>query len=337
MYPSFRILIITDNLELSQELQEYLQSRNYSLEVAASEESALEKFNESPFNLLICQDKLKDKSGFQLYKKLEPELEKRNSAFFIVLSNYSKEDVQLGLELGIDNFIFTPVDSTSLRNKVDKLYNKSFQFNYYETPRFLEQFYSSPIPMFFSKDFEIQETNRAFTQLFEQCKINPEDLYFNDLFELNGNQQNHLNLRKLENGLIDHCWLDGVECVLQPKQKFSLYKSVVGSRDGKRMLAILMPQCRHHAGGLENEDCPVYGTCLKNQDISVSANDADLQLTPRETEIFNLSAAGVPLKQIAARLQLSQRTVEKHRSNIMRKTETHSMMEAILKIRRKEV
>ncbi len=54
-------------------------------------------------------------------------------------------------------------------------------------------------------------------------------------------------------------------------------------------------------------------------------NVASLQLlTDREREILTLVAKGLSNKRIATRLTLSVKTVEKHRSNFMRKLELHN-------------
>lgn len=42
-------------------------------------------------------------------------------------------------------------------------------------------------------------------------------------------------------------------------------------------------------------------------------------LTPREREIAQLAASGATSKEIGARLDISPRTVEKHRADLMRK------------------
>jgi DNA-binding NarL/FixJ family response regulator len=52
-------------------------------------------------------------------------------------------------------------------------------------------------------------------------------------------------------------------------------------------------------------------------------------LTPREQEIFALLAEGHSLKQIGERLFISPKTVENHRSNIMRKLGIQSTLELI--------
>lgn len=52
-------------------------------------------------------------------------------------------------------------------------------------------------------------------------------------------------------------------------------------------------------------------------------------LTPRETEVFRGLIAGLPNKAIAADLGLSQKTVEIHRSKVMRKMRARSFAELV--------
>jgi DNA-binding NarL/FixJ family response regulator len=49
-----------------------------------------------------------------------------------------------------------------------------------------------------------------------------------------------------------------------------------------------------------------------------------VQITEREKEVLKLIAMAHSTKRIAARLNLSVKTVEKHRSNLMRKLELHN-------------
>ncbi len=50
-------------------------------------------------------------------------------------------------------------------------------------------------------------------------------------------------------------------------------------------------------------------------------------LTPRQHEIMEMVLAGHPSKNIAADLEISQRTVENHRASIMKKTGARSLPE----------
>ncbi len=53
------------------------------------------------------------------------------------------------------------------------------------------------------------------------------------------------------------------------------------------------------------------------------------KLSPREQEIMRLLAEGVPKAEIADQLCISIKTVENHRTNIMRKLDIHSAMELV--------
>ncbi|MBK8815967.1 MAG: hypothetical protein IPN42_10925 [Methylococcaceae bacterium] len=50
-------------------------------------------------------------------------------------------------------------------------------------------------------------------------------------------------------------------------------------------------------------------------------------LTPREMDILPLTIAGIPNKEIAQQLGVSFRTVELHRTNILRKTGASNFLE----------
>lgn len=54
-----------------------------------------------------------------------------------------------------------------------------------------------------------------------------------------------------------------------------------------------------------------------------------LRLTPRETEVVQLIAEGNSTKQVAAKLGISIKTVEAHRTNVMRALNYHSQVDLV--------
>ena len=89
-------------------------------------------------------------------------------------------------------------------------------------------------------------------------------------------------------------------------------------------------------GGLTvNEPGALAASCLPqfgNAEESIDAIRDRLSpqrslsvLSPRELEVLQLLVSGLANKQVASRLFLSVRTVEKHRANIHRKLETRSL------------
>jgi two-component system response regulator FixJ len=70
----------------------------------------------------------------------------------------------------------------------------------------------------------------------------------------------------------------------------------------------------------------------KSSDIAMRAAEAEVmlgKLTPREREVLEGLAKGFPNKTIAYDLDISSRTVEVHRANLMSKLEVRSLSDAL--------
>ncbi|HWD08126.1 MAG TPA: response regulator transcription factor, partial [Actinomycetota bacterium] len=69
----------------------------------------------------------------------------------------------------------------------------------------------------------------------------------------------------------------------------------------------------------------------------VKAPNDESQLTVREREVLTLVGEGFTSAQIAERLFISVRTVETHRSNLMKKLGLHSQAEMVRRALRREM
>lgn len=65
-----------------------------------------------------------------------------------------------------------------------------------------------------------------------------------------------------------------------------------------------------------SDGCAIVDTSTKK----ILANGGFCRITKREREVLTLVAEGIPSKHIAHRLGITERTIEKHREKIMRKT-----------------
>ena len=59
----------------------------------------------------------------------------------------------------------------------------------------------------------------------------------------------------------------------------------------------------------------------------------DTRLTPRQRDVLVLMSGGVRVKEIAARLGLSETTVRNHVRLLLRRLECHSQLEAVARAR----
>lgn len=58
------------------------------------------------------------------------------------------------------------------------------------------------------------------------------------------------------------------------------------------------------------------------------------KLTPREIEVANCVIQGMKAKEIAAKLGISDKTVEQHKEHIYRKLNVHNMVQMARKVLR---
>jgi DNA-binding NarL/FixJ family response regulator len=68
---------------------------------------------------------------------------------------------------------------------------------------------------------------------------------------------------------------------------------------------------------------------LKGDSHTTESDRGGLRLTPRQREIVQLLAEGKSSKEVAVVLDLSVKTAETHRANIMRKLDCHSVSEVV--------
>ena len=73
-------------------------------------------------------------------------------------------------------------------------------------------------------------------------------------------------------------------------------------------------------GAVEVEDVPGWGTLLRADLPYLRADAEPSPLTPREDQVLRLLAAGLSDREVAARLGISPKTVEKHVGAVLRKT-----------------
>ena len=77
-------------------------------------------------------------------------------------------------------------------------------------------------------------------------------------------------------------------------------------------------------------DMVLAGFLDRGQSGSPSESARSPKLTPREREVIQLLAEGKSSKEVACLLNLSTKTAETHRSNIMRKLDFHSIRDLVV-------
>jgi len=103
---SARILLCEDDENLGMLLREYLEAKNYSVDLCVDGEEGLETFQQKRYDLCILDVMMPKMDGFTLaYKIRELNAE---MPFMFLTAKTLKEDVKQGFELGADDYITKP-------------------------------------------------------------------------------------------------------------------------------------------------------------------------------------------------------------------------------------
>jgi len=330
----FKILLIESSPNENGQLIKLLEENGYITESADKIDQVIKKIMNYSVNLVICKSNVNEYTGFEIFKILKKYLRNCGIPFFLELNSFEKDDMIIGLELGIDNFIFTPINELSLCCKIENHLKKGEELNIYGTHHFTEFFNSSAVAMFYVSENKVAKVNRAFQKVqngFTSEMLNlPVDLVFN----VKQNKQNELSFRRFLNGITNECLVTNVFCNFNPDVNFDINFFRGDNLNSGIYFAELLPamvkEMISSKTELKNNNHNILSE--KAGDLNGSPQKHHIKLTEREWEIFELSANGLPIKLIAGRLNLSERTVEKHRANIMTKANAKNMIESIVNI-----
>lgn len=309
-------------------LYDFLIDKDFDVYHAASVNDGILKARECSPDLIICQNEMDEKNGLQIYNLLHQDLIKKGTSFFLYMPEYCKEDVLIGLEMGVDNFVFIPFDEKALTRKIELQLGKVKKNRIFDSESFKLQFESTPVAKFVADGNRIIMMNTAFKQLTGVKNKNGENPKIDDIFDFSEQDNNLLNYRKCMNGLKDSCLFQSVFLKAGNSFRFDIHLVCTDYLEEGLFMAEVVPGNGINGNGNSGNSNEEVG-------FRIPLNGNEFELTNREKEVLEWSAQGLPIKQIATILKISDRTVEKHRANIMSKTETSSIMEAIYAIRRK--
>ena len=104
---------------------------------------------------------------------------------------------------------------------------------------------------------------------------------------------------------------------------------ILKSDAGRELVAAVKSVSAHKNYFTSRISQMVSDSTLKEGAQALEAEDIGSRLTPREKEIVQLLAEGKSNKEAASVLNISVKTVETHRTNIMRKLRFHSVGELV--------
>ncbi|MEO0599134.1 MAG: response regulator transcription factor, partial [Chloroflexota bacterium] len=119
------ILIVEDDLDLSDMVSSYFRVQNYDVDTAAWGEEALKIASEHDLDLIMLDIRLPDIDGFELCRRLRNKRRTQDTPIIFLTEKRDRVDKLQGLELGVVDYITKPFDIQELRLRVRNAINRS--------------------------------------------------------------------------------------------------------------------------------------------------------------------------------------------------------------------
>lgn len=113
-----KILIIEDNAEIRENIAEILELASYSTLTAENGKTGMEMALANLPDLIICDIMMPVLDGYGVLHMLQKNTELRNTPFIFLSAKAEKAEIRKGMEMGGDDYITKPFDTTELLNAI---------------------------------------------------------------------------------------------------------------------------------------------------------------------------------------------------------------------------
>lgn len=345
-----KILVIEDDQNLGLTIQKVLGIHQYDVCYVNNGAAGIQKAFEYNPDLILCDINMDALDGYEVYKILEESSILNRIPFIFITGSSDLEDIRYGMSLGADDYIVKPFKNIDLLNTIEKRLGKFKAIREESNKDFIRLFDLSPVGILIFDENKVYRANQAFRNLIN---ANNEDFAGVNLDllidsasvrKLRGKIPKYVADRnEIFNGVVklNRINSDEIEMkfVVSEFEKFTNYTLFIGLFS----LVIESPS----AIGSDQYITEVHGL-LKRENIKISdalgekitnifkqkhlnlKNQKNNIFTNRENQVLCLSMEGLAIKNIADKLGISDRTVEKYRTRLMEKTGAGNMIEVIV-------
>ena len=117
-----RILLVEDDNSIIDNLSAFLRKEGYDVDVATGQKTALEKLNNSSFDLLLLDISLKDGNGYAVCSAVKSSY---NIPVIFLTASDDEYSVVAGFDLGADDYIIKPFRPRELISRIKNVLRRN--------------------------------------------------------------------------------------------------------------------------------------------------------------------------------------------------------------------
>ncbi len=343
------ILIIDDDQRLGRTIENVLKSEGYDVCIANNGAMGIQKAFEYNPDLILCDINMHPIDGYQVYNVLKESSLINRAPFIFLTGNSELHDIRFGLDMGVDDYFVKPFDNNNLIRTIEKRLSKYKKLKTIGKQEFNILFKLSPYGIFLSDGNLIFDANPVLIRTLELDEKNVTSYSISDILDPISFQTVKEKIRDCTQGLIS-AFNENVILVSKNGSRMPvMFSASVYEKHSDRTFMLGLLSLNSNDKNIEND---IYISeilkVLKKENIEVTEaigkkltdifkiqnikikEQKNSIFSDRENQVLFLSMEGLSTKIIAERLSISDRTVEKHRSSMMVKTNSNNMIEVII-------
>ena len=343
-----KILVIEDNVLISRTIYHVLTLEDFDVCIANNGAQGIQKAFEYNPDLILCDIMMDPIDGYQVYNVLKESSLIDYIPFIFITSNSELQDIRSGLDLGVDDYFVKPFNNEDLVRSIRKRLTKYNKLKEIGRREFNALFEIAPYGIFLFDGNVIFESNPSMAKMLGTTSESINYKSIEEIFDKKSFQCIEEKITRCSKGLQDSFKENVVLNALNIGAiDVNLFVTVYEKYSGySLMLGLVIPTSSNDKtnedivsgvmGALKKEDIVISETLgrrltevFQHHELNVDKQAQDF-FSKRETEVLCLSMEGLPMKIIADKLSISDRTVEKHRANLMEKTNSKNMIEVII-------
>ncbi|MFA8449227.1 MAG: response regulator [Bacteroidales bacterium] len=336
-----RVLVVDDDPILLRRLRELLVRNNYRVETASSGGVGVQKVFEFRPHLIICDISMGDLSGYEVFNILKRSKVVYTTSFIFLTGSEDPKEQRMGMFLGVDDYLKKPIDNEELLLAVKTRLQKKIMLKSIMGDHFNQLVNMSP-NMVLGTDFsgKLHYYNEAFTSGLDYTNAELKSKNLSKLLDddslktmkkwielaSKGVEREFSGKVRLiaKNGSLYHAFVKGVYLQASTLLDANVYFLFQKDEGGENKLNKSKKDLQKIGGK------PLAAKDYLVGNVVVNEENINIKLSKREREVLELSCQGYTIKEIASKLFISDRTVEKHRAQLMSRLSARNFIEVIL-------
>lgn len=337
MKQQVKILVIDDDVILLRRIDTLLTANGYDVITAKNGGDGIRMAFEKQPDIILCDILMPGVGGYNVFDILRKACVVYSTPFVFISAQNEMSEVRNGMLLGADDFIIKPFDDSDLLNTIAGRLQKNQRLKGLILEDLRRVLNFSTDGLFLSMHDELVEVNSSLCHLlgYEEEELKGKTIF--DFLDSPEADDFRSWLEQVKKGISSefkkfirlktkHGIVNGSFSAVPVKGYLIAKATVMGvfqsvSSSHKEMGALDHPGADYDHDIVEVE---------LNLEERFNNTKPEIELSKREKEVLSLSCAGLTIKEVADKLYISDRTVEKYRSTLMEKFAAKNFIEVSL-------